>query len=127
MWSFTGPYVLYCTTAGGDQTALLYCDVLLQLELHKPYSTIMYYCRWSSTSPHHHQFNSLQANYCRNPDGTELGVWCFTMDHRSAVGWWSGVLVVWLPVGLVVLRSVVLWVCWFVSLLVRWSGVLKVW
>ena len=44
--------------------------------------------RWDSQSPHPHSHNNLAdfpdasladaANYCRNPDGWEQGLWCVT-------------------------------------------------
>ena len=36
---------------------------------------------WSTTQPHDHPFTELgDHNYCRNPSGDLIGVWCFTTD-----------------------------------------------
>jgi len=50
---------------------------------------------WSSQYPHRHIYNkkylfsfpdgsaSAAADYCRNPDGWEKGLWCFTTDRKK--------------------------------------------
>ena len=35
---------------------------------------------WSDQSPHSHGNGNEDENYCRNPDGDEGGVWCYTTD-----------------------------------------------
>ena len=36
---------------------------------------------WSSSTPHSHQYTDVgHHNYCRNPNGADGGVWCFTTD-----------------------------------------------
>jgi len=37
---------------------------------------------WASDTPHKHRFNSLEENYCRNPDG-EPQPWCYTTDRNK--------------------------------------------
>ncbi|XP_078612843.1 plasminogen-like [Branchiostoma floridae x Branchiostoma japonicum] len=43
--------------------------------------------RWDSQTPHSHTrtpyfypSSGLEENYCRNPDGDPVGVWCYTTD-----------------------------------------------
>uniref|UniRef100_A0A669CWD4 Hepatocyte growth factor n=1 Tax=Oreochromis niloticus TaxID=8128 RepID=A0A669CWD4_ORENI len=40
---------------------------------------------WASPVPHEHNFGlltDLRENYCRNPDNSAVGPWCFTTDPR---------------------------------------------
>ena len=39
--------------------------------------------RWSDTQPHNHDFTDVgDHNFCRNPDGVDSEVWCFTTDPK---------------------------------------------
>ena len=39
---------------------------------------------WASSQPHKHNFTALgEHNHCRNPNGDQLGVWCFTSDPHK--------------------------------------------
>ncbi|XP_078603199.1 plasminogen-like [Branchiostoma floridae x Branchiostoma japonicum] len=46
--------------------------------------------RWDDNSPHVHFYKykseehpELVENYCRNPDGMEPGLWCYTTDPNT--------------------------------------------
>ncbi|XP_078679936.1 plasminogen-like isoform X2 [Branchiostoma floridae x Branchiostoma belcheri] len=50
--------------------------------------------RWDRQTPHSHYWTpenypsaGLEQNYCRNPDGNEPGVWCYTMDPSIKYRW----------------------------------------
>lgn len=36
--------------------------------------------RWSANYPHMSEYTGWDHNYCRNPNGAEGGVWCYTTD-----------------------------------------------
>lgn len=46
--------------------------------------------KWSTQFPHTHVATpesrpeqGLESNFCRNPDGANLSIWCFTSDPKK--------------------------------------------